>query len=182
MEVDVDLKKDDSGSIKGVMDQSLEILGDEGGSKVRVKSSNRIYSEAQVSVIKANLGGLEDIRKSLGLSQRKICQLLLVDPSAWSRWIDEGCDAPPHIYRSLQWYLALEDKLPGLSPYLFLQKNASEDTVRLLEKRVVENQLEAQKLKAELEAMKTAAKKTKQILLALLATVSVAVLFHFFTR
>ena len=63
---------------------------------------------------KKKLGHLEDIRKQLGLSQRKMAQLLLVDPSAWTRWTRSGERAPPHIYRALQWYLALEEKYPAL--------------------------------------------------------------------
>lgn len=95
-------------------------------SKTRVSSALRMKYEAEVQLIKHKWGSLEDIRKTLGLSQRKICQLLLVDPSAWSRWtrINENGseeEAPPHIYRSLSWYLLLLDKSPELSPYVFLQ-------------------------------------------------------------
>lgn len=91
--------------------------------KKRVKTSIRLNYEAQVEVIKKQVGSLEDIRDRLQLSQRKMAQLLLVDPSAWSRWIADGDSAPPHIYRALQWYLALIEKIPGLSPAYFLQKD-----------------------------------------------------------
>jgi len=84
----------------------------------KLKSRHRLKYEAQVKVIREQLGSLEDIRQSLGLSRRKICQLLMVDPSAWTRWTRRGDDAPPHIYRSLQWYMAINDKFPGLgNPY-----------------------------------------------------------------
>ena len=78
----------------------------------RVKSSTRMRFEAEVSFLKSQNGSLEDIRRTLGLSRRKICQLLLVDPSAWTRWTADGGDAPPHIYRALDWYLAIMEKDP----------------------------------------------------------------------
>lgn len=71
----------------------------------RSKTSLRLKYEAETQVLKRDLGSLEDIRIRLGFSRRKMCQLLLVDPSAWSRWTAKETDAPPHIYRALQWYL-----------------------------------------------------------------------------
>ena len=50
-------------------------------------SPQRMKYEAQVQVIRSRIGGLEVVRARLGLSQRKICQLLMVDPSAWNRWL-----------------------------------------------------------------------------------------------
>ncbi len=92
--------------------------------KARARTALRIRYEAEASAIQKRLGGLEEIRNVLGLSQRKICQLLLVDPSAWSRWTRTDKNksaAPPHIYRSLQWYLALQDKYPTMDPQFWLQ-------------------------------------------------------------
>ncbi|CAM5999401.1 unnamed protein product [Sphagnum balticum] len=57
-------------------------------------------------------GSLDQIRQKLGLSRRKMCQLLLVDPSAWSRWTSPGHQAPPHIYKALDWYLSIMEKDP----------------------------------------------------------------------
>ena len=94
--------------------------GPKQGPATRAKTSLRIRYEAEVQVIKRKLGGLEDIRKTLGLSQRKISQLLFVDPSAWTRWTKAGDEAPPHIYRMLQWYLALEEKYPALDTGFWL--------------------------------------------------------------
>lgn len=93
------------------------------GLKTRVKTSNRINYEAQVDVIRKQIGDLENIRSKLQLSQRKIAQLLLVDPSAWSRWVSKGETAPPHIYRALQWYMTLQEQVPGLNASYFLQKD-----------------------------------------------------------
>lgn len=86
----------------------------------RVKSSTRLQYEAQVRVIRQQIGGLEKVREDLGLSQRKMAQLLLVDPSAWTRWNRPGEEAPPHIWRALQWYLTVREKIPGLTPQYFL--------------------------------------------------------------
>lgn len=60
--------------------------------------------------IKNEIGNLEEIRLKLGLSQRRACQLLLVDPSAWTRW--NKTEAPPHIYQALKWLLELRKVNP----------------------------------------------------------------------
>lgn len=86
----------------------------------RPKSPIRLRYEAEAQLIQKKLGSLEDIRAQLGLSQRKVCQLLLVDPSAWTRWTKGEEGAPPHIYRMLQWYLALHDKYPALDVNFWL--------------------------------------------------------------
>src|SRR4051812_10712453 len=88
----------------------------------RTKSSQRMKYEAEVRLFRASFGGLEDVRLRLGLSQRKICQLLLVDPSAWTRWGRDESRVPPHIYRVLEWYISLAEKDPGRSLIGSLQK------------------------------------------------------------
>jgi len=89
----------------------------------RSKTSLRMVYEAQVSVIQKQIGDLEKIRTDLGLSQRKMCQLLMVDPSAWTRWTRQEQPIPPHIWRALQWYLTLQEKIPGLTPQYFIGKD-----------------------------------------------------------
>lgn len=92
-------------------------------SAARARTALRLRYEAEAAAIQKRIGSLEEIRSVLGLSQRKICQLLLIDPSAWSRWTrtdKSKSDAPPHIYRSLQWYLALQDKYPAMDPQFWL--------------------------------------------------------------
>lgn len=86
----------------------------------RSKTSLRMHYEAQVSVIQRQIGSLEEVRLKLGLSQRKMAQLLLVDPSSWTRWNRPEDEAPPHIWRALQWYLTLQEKIPGLTPQYFI--------------------------------------------------------------
>ncbi len=119
-----------------------ELSMDIEASKERVFSSLRIKYAAEVQLIIHKWGRLEDIRKTLGLSQRKICQLLLVDPSAWTRWTrsPNNDEAPPHIFRALSWYLLLLDKSPELSPYVFLQNVARpqipENEIRKVTERI----------------------------------------------
>lgn len=57
-------------------------------------------------------GGLEDMRMTIGLNRRRLCRLLLVDPSAWTRWCRDG--APPHIYRALAWLIELRNLRPSV--------------------------------------------------------------------
>lgn len=113
----------------------------------RSKTSLRINYEAQVQIIKHQIGGLEEVRQKLGLNARKMSQLLLVDPSAWTRWTREGGDPPPHIWRALQWYLALFEKVPGLTPGYFL----SRPEVRVVERAESGTDEKLQVLKHQLE-------------------------------
>lgn len=82
----------------------------------RSKTALRLKYEAEVKVIRSQIGSLEEVRQSLGLSQRKMCQLLMVDPSTWTRWMKDEDRVPPHIYRALQWYLQLVEKRPEWHP------------------------------------------------------------------
>lgn len=104
-------------------ERHVDLSNSQTTTKERIPSSLRMKYSAEVQLIINKWGDLEQMRKTLGLSQRKICQLLLVDPSAWTRWTrnPESNEAPPHIFRALSWYLLLLDKSPELSPYVFLQ-------------------------------------------------------------
>jgi hypothetical protein len=105
--------------------------------------------DQEVLLIKAKHGDLESIRAKLNLSKRKVCELLLVDPSSWSRWTTQvGEDAPPYIYRSLQWYLSLIDKDVSWHPM--------NSFMGLLPKKGESMQL--QKLKEELQLVKSSLK------------------------
>lgn len=104
---------------KELLNESFE----EGDLGPRSKTSLRINYEAQVAVMRRQMGSLESVRLELGLSQRKIAQLLMVDPSSWTRWTKQGDEAPPHIWRALQWYMALREKIPGLTPHYFTGTN-----------------------------------------------------------
>ncbi len=123
---------------------------------LRSKTSLRMHYEAQVAVIQKQIGNLEDVRGSLGLSQRKISQLLMVDPSSWTRWVKQGDEAPPHIWRALQWYLTLKEKIPGLTPHYFLGANPQILHQRALQELDQERQVrrdEIEKLSQELRGV-----------------------------
>ena len=64
----------------------------------------------EVERLKLEIGSLEDIRQRLGVSQRQLCKHLMVDPSAWTRWLKT--DAPPVIYQALNWLLQLNKLNP----------------------------------------------------------------------
>lgn len=91
------------------------------------KTSQRIKYEAEAKVLSHRFGGLEGARAKLGLSQRKMAQLLFVDPSAWTRWAQSEANhsgelaAPPHVYRSLAWFLSLQEKFPALDSAFWLR-------------------------------------------------------------
>ena len=80
------------------------------GSSGPALTAQRMKYAAEVKVFESRYGNLEDVRKNLGFSQRKMCQMLLVDPSAWTRWHSASKRPPPHIYRAIEWYLALEGR------------------------------------------------------------------------
>lgn len=123
----------------------------------RARSSLRLKYEAEVELIRRKIGELDEIRAQLGLSQRKMCQLLLVDPSAWTRWTRREEGAPPHVYRMLQWYLALEEKYPALDVNFWLQtvaqtRKPEDDSVR--DKRLLELASDQAHLLNEIEKLR----------------------------
>lgn len=120
----------------------------------RAKSSLRLKYEVEAELLKRKLGDLEAIRSELGLTKRKICQLLLVDPSAWTRWTQGTSEPPPHIYRMLQWYLAVNDKYPALDVNFWLQNIAREKPVSSGEVEMLHQRVSA--LKAEIAELKSA--------------------------
>jgi transcriptional regulator with XRE-family HTH domain len=94
------------------------ILKPENENSVRPKSQQRIRYEAQLEVLHRKNGGLEDIRQRLGFSQKQMCELLLVDASAWSRWIKKDENAPGHIYQALDWYIEAQKNRRTFKPQL----------------------------------------------------------------
>ncbi len=67
---------------------------------------------AEKKRIAEQIGDLDQIRSKLGLNRRQMCRLLLVDPSAWTRWT--RTDAPPHVYQALRWLLELRGIRPDV--------------------------------------------------------------------
>lgn len=120
-------------------------------------SSLRMRYQAEAAIIQKKLGNLEDIRAELGLSKRKMAQLLLVDPSAWTRWTRNSPDgAPPHIFRSLQWYMALIEKHPEWHPQNSFNRLMRADAARNLAstKRVDQLEGELAQLRRQLGQLK----------------------------
>ena len=61
----------------------------------RAKTALRISYETEIELIRKKIGSIDEVREGLGLSRRKMCQLLLVDPSAWTRWGKTPIRSPP---------------------------------------------------------------------------------------
>ncbi len=121
---------------------------------VRSKTSLRMNYEAQVQVVKNQLGNLEEIRLNLGLSQRKMAQLLMIDPSSWTRWVKKGDEAPPHIWRALQWYSIIQEKIPGLTAHYFngsSPKTLHAESIRQIEEERSIRQIELSEIKKLLQ-------------------------------
>lgn len=103
-----------------------------------MKLRDRYLLERQA--IQAELGSLDDILALLGISQRRACQLLLVDPSAWTRW--NKSEAPPHVYQALKWLIHLKTLNPAvigptdIAKRLDLVQQASRDKIRSIESHI----------------------------------------------
>jgi hypothetical protein len=136
----------------------------------RSRSSLGFEYEAQVQIIKQKHGDLEAIRHRLGLSRRKISQILMVDPSAWTRWTKKGEDAPAHVYRSLEWYLLLQNKYPGMDSPFWLEAIARPA-------RTAGANLDIEKLQARLtQQLETFQRKLRWTQVGLVSTIALSAL------
>ena len=97
--------------------------------------STRERNELAASLIKKQIGDLEQVRALLGLNKKRMCELLLIDSSTWTRWTTGKTEPPPWLYRTLQWGVAVMDKYPEFHPLLVNQRvsdsgttNSSADT------------------------------------------------------
>lgn len=155
-------------SLKNIPSPDMELLDfiDEDG-RLKSKSSNRMLYEAQIEVIKKQIGDLEQVREALGLTQRKMAQLLMVDPSAWTRWTKSGDRVPPHIFRALQWYMILQEKIPGLTPSYFIGKDLNGKADMIHQKTLSKLNEEAQKRVEFEEAYAHQALKLEKMILSL---------------
>lgn len=163
------------GYIEGSLDPAFEI--EAGEASPRSKTSLRMHYEAQISVLRRQMGDLESIRLGLGLSQRKMSQLLMVDPSSWTRWTKQGDEAPPHIWRALQWYSILNEKIPGLTPQYFMNQSPQvlhQKALQELESEKAERQAEMSVLSRKLDGFSA----EKQALNAEVAKLKKDLKFH----
>lgn len=143
---------------------------EEGLEGPRSKTSLRMHYEAQVQVIRRQMGDLESVRLGLGLSQRKMAQLLMVDPSSWTRWTRQGDEAPPHIWRALQWFSVLQDKIPGLTPHYFINQSPQvlhQKALQELESERSERQAELSVLRQKIEGVSNERERLQDELLKL---------------
>jgi hypothetical protein len=101
----------------------------------REKTQQRSRYMKERDAIIAEIGSLTKIRDTIGLSQRRICQLLLVDPSAWTRWLKT--EAPPHIYQALKWLILLQKGGTNLTAPRDVESRI-EDVHDLAQKRIKE--------------------------------------------
>lgn len=115
--------------------------------------SSRDFNMKTAALIKSQIGDIEEVRKSLGLSQRKMCQLLLIDPSTWSRWVTGKTEPPPYVYRMLQWGLAVMERYPETHPLAnyekFEQLKKSEELAKRVEQLEKEQQQSGSKADGE---------------------------------
>jgi transcriptional regulator with XRE-family HTH domain len=109
---------------------------------------------AETDFLRQKLGSLEQIRRDLGLSQRKMSELLLVDPASWNRWVKQD-RAPSYIYKSLQWFLALRDRNPEIASLAWLKTHSTERNTLYLEERIEE-------LSRQIELLKRQAPQTSE--------------------
>lgn len=124
----------------------------------RSKTSLRMHYEAQAEVIRKQIGDLEQVRLNLGLSARKLCQLIMVDPSAWTRWTKHNDQAPPHVWRALQWYMIIQEKIPGLTPQYFVGKDPEvlhQEVMRRVSELTEKTQTQASELEKENRLLKS---------------------------
>lgn len=122
---------------------------------IRAKTSLRLKYEAESQVLLKKFGGLSGIQTKLNLSQRKICQLLMVDPSSWSRWMLDEAKTPPHILRALEWYLVTQDKYPGFDVHFWLHSNGKTSGATLERTQLLHEDLtkESAELKIQIQLL-----------------------------
>ena len=136
------------------------------------KTSMRHRFEAEAEVISHEIGHLELIRRKLELSQRGISQLLLVDPSAWHRWVSGKTPAPPHIYRMLEWYFLIKEKHPALAAKFYEARATFDDKkVIVLEKASSEQKVLFSTVQEELTFLRDQQKNWQLERLALVSRV-----------
>lgn len=128
---------------------------DGGHTTTRPKTALRLKYEAEVRAFKVRYISIENVRKTLGFSRRKMCQLLMVDPSAWSRWMKDETKIPPHIYRALEWLILAEEKNPDLIRVMGAGLMSASPAKGVSDGAVLELNARIQQLEGEIEQLKT---------------------------
>jgi len=137
-------------------------------SKREWKTNLRQQYFLERELIRHEIGDLTQIQQKLGLSQRRLCKLLLVDPSAWTRWLKKG--APPHIYQALRWLVKLQETHPqivgqgDLADRMDLIQSDTQTKIRALEEQVsqLERELAQKNSASDLELAQFALRAQEQ--------------------
>ena len=125
------------------MDLDRELIKDEFIENKHEKTKSRGRNEITASLIQKQIGDIEQVRASLGLNKKRMCELLLIDPSTWTRWTTGKTAPPPWLYRTLQWGLAVMDKHPEFHPLLIRQNTTANSS-----------SLEIKRLSAQINSVK----------------------------
>lgn len=125
---------------------------------------NRDFNLKTAELIRSQIGDIEEIRRGLGLSKRKMCQLLLIDPSTWTRWTTGKTTPPPYVYRMLQWGLAVMDKYPETHPLVQYEKFEQVKKIESLSDRL--DKVEGVKKSSNKEVVKATPLYNKTLLIS----------------
>ncbi len=141
--------------------------------------------QVEVEQIIKEIGDLESIRTNLGLSRRKICKLLLVDPSSWTRWTkSKSGRAPAYIYRSLQWCLAIMEKYPEAHPLVrslsYEKENKVDQVYKKIEDRLSFQRSASFEMRTELDQIKLSNCRINRTNTLLKTALSLNLLFFIF--
>ena len=117
----------------------------------------REKNELTAELIRKQIGSIEQIRLSMGLNKKRMCELLLIDPSTWTRWCSGKTPVPPTVYRTLQWGLAVMDKHPEFHPLMISKINTTSESTTNKTKSLPVN-TEALILKEEILELKKSQK------------------------
>lgn len=114
------------------------------------KKKNQHRFVEQVQSIYIKYGELEEMREKLKFTRKQIAEYLMVDPSAWSRWVNgDPLAVPPHVVRTMG--LIMEQNLKLTVQLrrqdLYLRAAASDSESGLHEQ--YQSQIEALKEKLE---------------------------------
>lgn len=137
-------------------------IGEDLGKASTKSLTYREKNELTSDLIKKQIGDIEQIRLSMGLNKKRMCELLLIDPSTWTRWCTGKTPVPPLVYRSLQWGLAVMDKHPEFHPLMISRTNSNDASKSDLKRGDAYNKsenLEYLKLREDFQRLKDTQKK-----------------------
>jgi hypothetical protein len=150
--------------------ESNNEIKDEKQNNDKKSLSARDKNELTADLIKKQIGDIEQVRALMGLNKRRMCELLLIDPSTWTRWTTGKTPPPTWVYRTLQWGLAVMDKHPEFHPLMAKQGVFDTQT-----SKPITNEKEVFKLIKEVQDIKRDLKKWTLLSFGLLALSSLLI-------